>query len=153
MERQHHYSVSILWTGNCGHGTRSYTAYGRSYEVRIAGKPIISGSSDPAFRGDPERYNPEELFVAALSSCHMLWYLHLCSDAGIIVNSYEDNAEGMMAESDAGGRFTGVTLQPVVKITGSSECARQLHEKAHELCFLANSVNFPVEIRASIEEA
>ena len=148
MEREHHYSASVLWTGNAGDGTRSYTSYERTYDVHIPGKPIISGSSDPAFRGDPSRYNPEELFLAALSSCHMLWYLHLCSDAGIIVNRYEDHAEGTMIESGAGGRFTKIILHPSVTIAGSRERARELHEKAHELCFLANSVNFPIEIEA-----
>src|SRR5262249_12394697 len=96
VERKHHYSVAIVWTGNIGQGTQSYSGYERAHEIRSSQKPVVPGSSDPAFRGDPTRYNPEELFVAALSSCHMLWYLHLCADAGIVVVSYQDNAEGTM---------------------------------------------------------
>jgi organic hydroperoxide reductase OsmC/OhrA len=144
---QHHYSVAVVWTGNTGRGTHSYTEYERAYQIRSGDKPAISGSSDPAFRGDPTRYNPEELFVAALSSCHMLWYLHLCADSGIVVISYEDNAEGTMIETAEGGRFTNVTLHPTVKVTHSADRAQALHKVAHERCFLANSVNFPVEHR------
>jgi organic hydroperoxide reductase OsmC/OhrA len=145
MEREHHYSVAVVWTGNTGHGTRSYTEYERTHEISSSQKLKIPGSSDPAFRGDPTRYSPEELFVAALSSCHMLWYLHLCADAGIVVVSYEDNAEGTMIETAEGGRFTNVTLRPSAKVTAFAERADALHKRAHELCFLARSVNFPVE--------
>ena len=151
--KEHGYAVQIEWTGNLGQGTNSYRAYERSYEVTTEGKPAISGSSDPAFRGDPERYNPEEFLVASLSACHMLWYLHLCSDAKIIVTAYIDNASGIMAETpNGGGHFTEVVLKPVVTIQSESNVARaeQLHEKAHELCFIANSVNFPVRCEPSI---
>jgi organic hydroperoxide reductase OsmC/OhrA len=152
MEREHHYSVAVLWTGNTGHGTQSYPGYERAHEIRCGRKPAISGSSDPAFRGDPTRYNPEELFVAALSSCHMLWYLHLCAESGIVVVSYDDKAEGTMIETAEGGRFTNVTLHPTVKVTHSAERAQGLHKRAHELCFLASSVNFPVEHRPQTEK-
>ncbi len=100
MQRKHHYSVAVVWTGNTGQGTRNYNGYERAHEIRSGQKPVVPGSSDPAFRGDPTRYNPEELFVAALSSCHMLWYLHLCADAGIVVVSYEDHAEGTMIDTE-----------------------------------------------------
>jgi organic hydroperoxide reductase OsmC/OhrA len=153
MERKHHYSVSVVWTGNTGHGTRSYTGYERAHEIRSGQKPAVPGSSDPAFRGDPTRYNPEELFVAALSSCHMLWYLHLCADAGIGVVSYQDNPKGTMIETAEGGRFTNVTLHPAVEVTESAERAEALHKRAHQLCFLANSVNFPVEHQATTATA
>ena len=149
MEREHHYSVEIVWTGNTGQGTRNYKAYERTHEIRCGQKPSIPGSSDPAFRGDPTRYNPEELFVAALSSCHMLWYLHLCADAGIAVVAYQDRAEGTMIETATGGRFTKITLYPAVKVTDSAERAQALHRQAHQFCFLANSVNFPVEVQAT----
>jgi len=152
MEREHHYSIQVAWTGNTGQGTRGYTAYERRHEIRSGEKPTIPGSSDPAFRGDPARYNPEELFVAALSSCHMLWYLHLCADAGIVVISYDDRAEGTMIETAEGGRFTKITLQPIVKVTDSPERAEALHKRAHQFCFLANSVNFPVEVQARTEK-
>lgn len=145
--KQHHYSLSTEWTGNNGSGTSSYTTYDRSYVLRSGNKPVINGSSDPAFRGDPAKYNPEELLLASLSSCHMLWYLHLCSEAGIIVTAYVDQASGLMAETaDGGGKFEQVMLNPVVTVQSASmvEPAELIHEKANRLCFIANSVNFPV---------
>jgi organic hydroperoxide reductase OsmC/OhrA len=154
MPRQHNYSVSVVWTGNTGSGTSSYQAYQRDHEIAAAGKPPIPGSSDPNFRGDGARYNPEELLVGALSTCHMLWYLHLCADAGVVVVSYEDRAEGTMEETAQGaGRFVRVTLHPHVRVTGSAEQAEALHQRAHELCFIANSVNFPVKHQAVTERA
>jgi organic hydroperoxide reductase OsmC/OhrA len=152
MPRKHNYSVNILWTGNTGNGTSSYQAYKRDHEIRAAGKPPIPGSADPKFRGDPARYNPEELLISALSTCHMLWYLHLCADAGIVVVSYEDRAEGTMEESaEGGGRFINVTLRPHAIVRGSIAQAEALHQRAHELCFVANSVNFPVRHEAVTE--
>ncbi len=147
MARQHQYKLHLNWIGNLGQGTSTYTAYRRDHILSGKGKSAdIPASSDPAFRGDPARYNPEELLVASLSSCHMLWYLHLCADAGIVIDSYKDNPEGVMEETaDGGGRFISVTLRPQVLIrSGDPETARQLHHQAHELCFIANSVNFPV---------
>jgi organic hydroperoxide reductase OsmC/OhrA len=152
MQREHRYSVNVAWTGNTGKGTSDYRSYTRDHEIRVPGKPPVHGSSDPKFRGDPVRYNPEELLVAALSSCHMLWYLHLCADAGIVVVSYEDRAEGTMEESGEGaGRFVRVMLRPHVRVTESVEQAEALHQRAHELCFIANSVNFPVLHQAVTE--
>lgn len=144
--KEHLYQVALTWTGNKGLGTSNYRAYDRAYEIEVTGKPIITGSSDPAFRGDRTKYNPEELFVAAISSCHLLWYLHLCADAGIVVVSYRDRAWGKMCEQDPGGRFTEVILKPEVVISANSDPqkAEQLHHKAHEHCFIANSVNFPI---------
>jgi organic hydroperoxide reductase OsmC/OhrA len=154
MTRTHHYTTSIRWTGNTGQGTSGYKSYERAHEIQVSGKPAIPGSSDPTFRGDPARYNPEEMFIAALSSCHMLWYLHLCADAGVVVTAYEDHAEGTMEESaTGGGRFIKVTLMPHVRVTHASavERANALHDRAHELCFIANSVNFPVAHQAIVE--
>jgi organic hydroperoxide reductase OsmC/OhrA len=151
MQREHRYSVNVRWTGNTGKGTSDYRSYQRNHEINVLGKPPILGSADPKFRGDPLRYNPEELLVSALSTCHMLWYLHLCADAGIVVVSYEDRAEGMMEESRDGGRFVRVTLHPHVRVTGSAEQAETLHQRAHELCFIANSVNFPIQHEAVTE--
>lgn len=144
---KHNYSLTIQWTGNQGAGTNSYTAYNRNHSLLIEGKPDINLSSDPSFRGEKSRHNPEELFVASLSSCHMLWYLHLCAEAGIIVIDYTDQATGVMQESSTGGgRFSEVALNPVVTVTEASmiETANRLHQKANELCFIANSVNFKV---------
>jgi organic hydroperoxide reductase OsmC/OhrA len=155
MQRAHKYGVSVVWTGNTGNGTSDYRSYARDHEISVPGKPPIPGSSDPKFRGDRLRYNPEELLVSALSACHMLWYLHLCADAGIVVMSYEDRAEGTMEESsDGAGRFVHMMLRPHVRIKGSAERAERaqaLHQRAHELCFIANSVNFPVEHQAVTE--
>ena len=147
MSKEHKYILTIQWTGNKGPGTSSYTAYDRSHTALVEGKSEIQLSSDPAFRGDKARYNPEELLVASLSSCHMLWYLHLCSEAGVTVVDYSDNATGMMKESsNGGGRFSEVALNPVVTVTEASmiDKANQLHIRANELCYIANSVNFKV---------
>jgi organic hydroperoxide reductase OsmC/OhrA len=154
MPRDHNYSVNVIWTGNTGTGTSGYQAYKRDHEIKAAGRPPIPGSADPKFLGDSARYNPEELLVAALSTCHMLWYLHLCADAGVVVMSYEDQAEGTMRETaDGGGRFIKVTLRPHAIVKGSIAQAEALHQRAHELCFIANSVNFPVEHKSVTELA
>ncbi|HEX7691623.1 MAG TPA: OsmC family protein [Sediminibacterium sp.] len=145
--KTHQYVLSVEWTGNKGTGTSAYTAYDRTHVICGKGKPALPASSDPAFRGDSQRYNPEELLVASLSSCHMLWYLHLCAEAGIIVTAYTDEPAGTMEETaDGGGHFTEVVLHPVVSVADVSmqEQAAALHHKAHSLCFIARSVNFPV---------
>jgi organic hydroperoxide reductase OsmC/OhrA len=154
---RHNYEIRMRWTGNRGSGTSDYRAYGRDHEISAAGKPVtIPGSADPAFRGDPKRFNPEELLLAALSACHMMSYLHLCAVHGVIVTDYEDAAEGTMMETQgASGHFTGVTLKPTVVISPESdrEKALVLHDQAHHLCFIANSVNFPVLHEAVIAVA
>jgi organic hydroperoxide reductase OsmC/OhrA len=149
IRRHHRYTLTVIWTGNRGEGTRSYAGYSRDHQVSAAGKPPLQGSSDPAFRGDPGRWSPEELLVAALSQCHMLSYLHVCSAAGIVVTAYEDTPEGVMAERrDGAGEFTEVVLRPRVTLEDWSRAAeaQALHERAHELCFIARSVNFPVRV-------
>lgn len=154
--KTHRYTVTIAWTGNRGTGTSDYRAYGRDHILAAPGKPDIAGSSDPAFRGDAARWNPEELLVGALSACHKLWYLHLAAANGIAVLSYEDAASGEMVEDEArGGWFTGVTLRPVVRLRAGDDAALalRLHEAAHHNCFIANSVNFPVRIEAEVAEA
>jgi organic hydroperoxide reductase OsmC/OhrA len=151
---EHSYDVRVEWTGNLGDGTNGYRSYARAHEITAPGKPVIPGSSDPGFRGDASRYNPEDLLVASLSACHMLWYLHLCADAGIVVTGYVDDARGTMVETaDGGGRFTQVVLRPRVTVQeGADEAkANALHEKAHHLCFIASSVNFPVLCEPALE--
>jgi len=148
MHTKHHYKAQIKWTGNNGSGTDSYSNYERSHTISIDNKATILGSADTAFRGDKTKHNPEELLVASISSCHMLWYLHICSEAGVIVLDYMDNASGIMVESSTtGGHFTEVTLNPIVTVAENSmiDQANELHKKANELCFIANSVNFPVK--------
>lgn len=151
MNRTHNYDARITWTGNRGEGTSGYTSYDRNFTIQVEGKPDLQGSSDSAFRGDSSRYNPEDLFLISLSSCHMLWYLHLCADAGIVVTDYRDNPDGTMTEAPGGGRFTSVVLHPEVVITDASrlEEAKQLHHEAHRQCFIANSCNFPVTHEAN----
>lgn len=136
--------------GNRATGTADYRAYGRDHIVQMVGKPDILGSADPSFRGDAARQNPEELLVAALAQCHMLWYLHLCTDAGVVLVSYRDRAVGQMHErADGPGAFTEVVLHPKVTITSRSDhsLAVELHARAHAMCFIANSVRFPIRHR------
>jgi organic hydroperoxide reductase OsmC/OhrA len=145
--KRHHYRTAISWSG----ATTSYAAYARDHVAGVSGKPDLPLSSDPAFRGDAGRYNPEELLVVSLSSCHMLWYLHLCAVAGIVVTAYADEAEGTMIEDTEGGRFERVTLRPRVTIAaGDAGKAAELHHEAHRLCYIANSVNFPVACEPAI---
>lgn len=146
--KKHQYTVSLEWTGNKGEGTLDYRAYERSHIISIENKPDILGTTDPAFRGDATRHNPEDLFLASLASCHMLWYLHLCSSAGVVVIAYRDRAEGVLSlDANGGGRFTSVVLHPEVLVTKDTmlEMANSLHAKANELCFIANSCNFEIE--------
>jgi organic hydroperoxide reductase OsmC/OhrA len=151
--RTRRYSVGLKWTGNQGCGTSGYRLYSRDHELAATGKAPILCSSDPSFRGDPLRHNPEELLVSSLSACHMLWYLHLCADAGVVVTDYQDDAVGELIEAPGEvGRFREVVLAPRVRIAagGDLALADSLHERAHDLCFVANSVNFPVRCRAQI---
>jgi len=150
---EHRYAVRLRWAGNLGPGTASYRAYSRDHEIAVGERPPIAGSSDPAFRGDAARYNPEELLVASLAACHMLWYLHLCADAGVVVTGYADEASGTMVQSpDGGGEFADVVLRPHVTIAdgGDTAAAMRLHTPAHELCFIARSVRFPVRCEPSV---
>jgi organic hydroperoxide reductase OsmC/OhrA len=153
LAKIHEYTLEMRWTGNKGSGTFDYRSYERNHEVEGKGKPIILMSSDPSFRGDKTRYNPEETFLASVSSCHMLWYLHLCSDAGVIVISYIDNPIGIMEEfGDGRGKFTKIILRPQVRVTQEwmMKKALELHHKANEYCFVANSLNFEVEHKCEI---
>ena len=152
MNRPHRYRVDVVWTGNRGTGTDGYRNYSRNHVIRVPGKPELAGSSDPTFRGDATRYNPEDMLVAALSACHMLSYLHMATVAGVVVTDYRDAAEGTMVTEGDGGRFTEVVLRPVVTITAASDPARAeaAHEAAHHACFIANSVNFPVRCEPRI---
>lgn len=146
-DKTHHYAVNVTWTGNEGTGTSSYRNYSRAHVISAPGKASIDGSSDPSFRGDPTRWNPEELLIASLAACHKLWYLGLCAGAGISVVAYEDNVEGsMVEESNGAGQFTSVQLRPTVTLAPGSDLAKAeaLHHEAHEMCFIARSVNFPV---------
>lgn len=151
--REHRYAVTVAWTGNRGTGTSGYKDYGRDHDIRADGKDsVIVGSADPAFRGDAECWNPEDLLVGSLAACHKLWFLHLCAEAGIVVTGYTDNAEGVMEETGGGsGRFRSVTLRPHATVAPGTDIdrARDLHAVAHEKCFIANSVNFPVGLEPS----
>lgn len=144
----HHYKATTKWVGNRGTGTSDYKAYDRNHDISIEGKPTLLCSSDPSFRGDKSRQNPEELLVASLSGCHMLWYLHLCAVNGIIVVEYEDSASGTMEEHQNGsGNFVEVVLRPSVTVADKTmvDKANALHSEANKMCFIANSVKFPVK--------
>lgn len=154
--KRHTYEVQVEWTGNDGEGTRTYNGYRRDHTIACAGKPHILGSSDPLFCGDRSRHNPEELLVASLSACHMLWYLHLCAVNHVSVLDYRDAASGVMEEhEDGSGEFVRVTLRPTVRVGpgDDQDKALALHQQAHHLCFIARSVSFPVDLAPKIEES
>lgn len=145
--KQHYYQATVMWTGNQGTGTSGYKAYSRDHIISAVGKKDIEGSSDPSFRGDKSRYSPEDLLLDAISSCHMLWYLHLCAVNGVIVTNYVDHATAVMNEErDGSGQFSEATLNPVVTVQHEVMIAKAdaLHHEANKLCFIARSVNFPV---------
>ncbi len=151
MSGIHEYELDVAWTGNTGTGTSGYRDYARSHDVSAPGKATIQGTADPAFRGAADAWNPEELLVASLSQCHMLWVLALCAQQGVVVTGYTDHPTGTMAEMrDGGGRFTGVVLRPQVEIADPRDAHKLpgVHERAHQLCFIANSVNFDVRCEA-----
>lgn len=149
MAKPHTFEVRVEWTGNLGSGTSHYRAYSRNHEITGKEKAAaIAGSSDPIYRGEKSRYNPEELLVSSLSACHLLWMLHLCADAGIVITEYSDEPSGTMMEGEDGsGQFTEVVLNPRMAITDPARVqeALRLNDKAHRLCFIARSVNFPVK--------
>jgi organic hydroperoxide reductase OsmC/OhrA len=154
MAKEHRFAARLLWTGAAAGPTRSYESYSRTWQLEVAGKPPLEGSADPVFRGDAGKYNPEDLLVAALASCHLLSYLALCARAGIEVASYEDQASGTMAIKDGRMRFVEVMLAPKVVIAaGDRQRAEALHAQAHAECFIANSVNFPVRNRPTVVSA
>lgn len=151
--REHRYALTSTWTGNTGRGTSGYRDYRRDVTIEVEGKPELLASSDKPFRGDPSRWNPEDLLLASLSECHLLSYLHACVTAGVVVVSYRDRASGLMRENGAGGgSFVEVMLRPEVVVGDPSmvEAAEQAHVQANEWCFIANSMNFPVRHEATV---
>lgn len=155
MAKSHDYAASVTWTGNTGQGTASYRAYGREHEIAIHGKPTILGSADAAFRGDAAKWNPEDMLVASISTCHMLWFLHLASEAGWIVERYEDRVEGTMEmNANGSGQFRSAKLHPVATISaGDPALLDDLHHRAHEMCFIARSLNFEIGCEARVVQA
>jgi organic hydroperoxide reductase OsmC/OhrA len=150
----HEYTARLIWNGNTGRGTATYAGYGRQYRVLVAGKPELAGSADPAFRGEADRYNPEDLFLAAVSACHMLFYLSLCARQGVRVLAYEDAARGrMLMGADGGGKFEEIALRPAVTVAGGADMALavRLHDDAHRLCFIANSCSVPIRLEPTVQ--
>jgi organic hydroperoxide reductase OsmC/OhrA len=144
---EHRYALTVRWTGNLGAGTAAYRGYSRDHDIEIPGLPVLRGSADPAFHGDRNRYNPEQLLLAALSQCHMLSFLHVAVKHGLVVTAYEDHASGLMRTNrDGSGQFESVTLKPRVTVAdpAAAELLEELHTEANKLCFIARSVNFPV---------
>ncbi|MEM7060396.1 MAG: OsmC family protein [Pseudomonadota bacterium] len=154
MGKTHTYTADIRWTGNRGEGTASYKAYDRTHEIMIAGKPLLPGSADPLFRGDADRWNPEDSLVGAVSACHMLWFLHLASEAGWVIEAYVDRAEAVMEMNpDGSGQFTSATLRPAVEISaGDPALLEDLHHRAHKMCFIARSLNFDVGCEGTVTQ-
>ena len=152
MAKTYGYRATIRWTGNQGSGTARYDGYSRDHVIELDGKPPLAGSSDPAFRGDPERTNPEEMLLASISTCHMLWFLHIASTLGLVVESYEDNAGAVMTMNpDGSGQFTSATLRPHVTLSaGDPLLTEGAHHKAHEMCFIARSLNFDVGCEGTV---
>lgn len=155
MLGEHRYRLTAEWTGNRGTGTSGYRDYDRSVTISTDGKPDLLASADKPFRGDPARWNPEDLLVAALAQCHLLSYLHACVQGGVVVVDYRDEATGTMRQQGDGGAFVEVVLHPRVRVADASmvDAALAAHDRAHEWCFIANSVNFPVRHEATIEVA
>lgn len=156
MSRTHEFTSRIVWTGNRGTGTSSYRAYARDWKIAVPGRAVIHCSNDPMLGGNPDLPNPEDLLLSALSSCHMLWYLHLASAAGIVVLAYEDEPLGKGETApDGSGRFVGATLRPEITLAAGADLARAaaIHREIHRYCFIARSVNFPVEIAPRFREA
>lgn len=152
MSSEHAYRVRAEWTGDRGTGTSGYRDYDRSVTLRVDGKPDVLASADKPFRGDPDKWDPEDLLVAALVECHLLSYLHACVQVGVVVTGYEDEAVGSLIVEGMGGRFTEVVLHPTVTVADAAmvEAAREAHHNAHEWCFIANSVNFQVRYEPTI---
>ena len=156
QDRTHQYEVKLIWDGNRGDGTADYRTYGRNHRLLIEGKPELQATADTAFRGEADKHNPEDLLTAAASSCHMLSYLALCAREKISVVAYEDFATGVMEEDGrGGGKFTEIVLRPTVTVADARHVdrAKELHERAHELCFIASSLNFPIHVGATMKIA
>ena len=151
MTHEHSFHAAIRWTGNRGQGNATYRGYDRTWEVNTEGKPVIQCSNDPMLGGDPTLHNPEDLLVNAVSSCHMLWYLHLAFDAGVLVTGYEDTPEGIgVSDSSGAGQFKKVILRPRITLGPGMDPVKAdgVHAKIHDVCFIARSVNFPIEYKA-----
>ncbi|MFG6403417.1 MULTISPECIES: OsmC family protein [unclassified Microbacterium] len=147
MNPEHTYRLRATWTGDRGSGTSGYRDYDRSVTLDVVGKPVLLGSADVPFRGDPDRWNPEDLLLASLAECHLLSYLYACVKVGVVVVGYEDDASATLVEDGrGGGAFTEVVLHPRVTVADASmvDAATAAHVQANEWCFIANSVNFPV---------
>jgi len=156
MTLKHIFKAALNWTSNQKQEEKTSRKYAKSHKITIEGKPVLDVSAAKAFKGDPELYNPEDLLLSSLVSCHMMSYLYVCSQNGIEVLEYSDNAEATLEVSqDGSGRFTEVRLNPKVKIANADKIqeALELHTKANQLCFIANSCNFPVLHNATCESA
>lgn len=144
---EHEFPARVVWTGNLGRGTTNYHAYQRTWSVATPGKSEIQCSNDPLLGGDPALHNPEDLLIATVSACHMLWYLHLASKAKIIVTSYVDDPVGIgETEANGTGRFVRAVLRPRIDVVEGADLAKAeaLHHDVHRYCFIARSVNFPI---------
>lgn len=152
QSREHEYASRIIWTGNTGEGNRTYRGYMRTWDLSAPGKPTVACSNDPLLGGDASKYNPEDMLLSALSACHMLWYLHLASDAGVVVHGYQDDPVGIGETSpDGAGRFIRAVLRPTIELEEGCDTARadRIHDEIHKFCFIARSVSFPISCEAT----
>lgn len=143
----HSYRLDLAWTGNLSTGTSGYREYSRDVLARSAGMPDLELSADRPFRGDPSRWNPEVLLLAALSECHLLSLLHVAVTHAVTVTAYTDAPQAWLEQEGIGGHFSRALLRPRVTITDPAHrvLMPQLHEEAARACFIASSVNFPVD--------
>ena len=143
----HLFKVALNWIKKEPQTDSSTRIYTKSHHISIEGKPDLEVSAAKAFKGDPNLYNPEDLLLSSLTSCHMMSYLYCCMQYKIEVISYQDHSEAtLQVNPDGSGKIVKVDLFPEIIISNSSqiELALSLHKKANELCFIANSCNFPV---------
>jgi len=155
MTQQHPYTTTIRWTGDRGQGTKTYLGYARTWNIEAPGKAVVECSNDPLLGGDPAKYNPEDLLLSALSACHMLWYLHLASNAKIVVRGYVDQPIGIgETRPDGAGRFLSARLRPTITVERGADLVRAeaIHHEIHTVCFIARSVNFPVSYEGTFLE-
>jgi organic hydroperoxide reductase OsmC/OhrA len=149
--KHHQYKLKIEWTGNNGNGTEKYDKYRRDFTIHFENKAPVFASADSIFRGDPSKLNPEEMLLSAISSCHMLWFLHECADHGIKLIEYTDTPEAVLEIVPGnGGRFTEATLTPEIVLESFDGKINilELYELAAKKCFIANSCNFPIKINS-----
>ncbi len=143
MHLKHLFKAALNWSKDNGKSIR----YTKNHTISFEGKEALTISAAKAFKGDPSLHNPEDLLLSSLMSCHMMSYLYICAQHQIEVIDYQDQAIATLETNENGsGRFIEVRLNPQVTISNGEQIAlaNTLHHQAHQLCFIANSCNFPI---------